>query len=187
MTISVSEALSGLDAVPWQKLQHAYGAASDVPELITALASRDRTVGDKTWETLYGNLWHQGTIYEATVHAVPFLVRLLDADAVQEKHKILVYLANLYCGNSYLAMNDSWKSEVSRPNLERRLETELGWVAATKSAIVAGLESYVQQLHGPESGSKIASAYLLGLLGCRTDAGERELSISEEIADSCEI
>jgi hypothetical protein len=32
-------------------------------------------------EALHGNIWHQGTTYEATACAVPFLARLAEADA----------------------------------------------------------------------------------------------------------
>jgi len=78
MLIVVSEqypALAGLHDIDWRNLQHAYGSAEDVPELLTSLAAGDDSV---LWD-LCGNIYHQGTVYQATSYAVPFLWRLLAA------------------------------------------------------------------------------------------------------------
>ena len=65
--------LVGLDDVLWSTLEHAYGPADDVPEILRDVARGDtEAVG-----ALYGNIWHQGTVYPATSKAVPFLVDLL--------------------------------------------------------------------------------------------------------------
>jgi len=66
----------GLDEVPWENLKHAYGDACDVPDLLRGLTSSDGDVRKESIYELYGNIWHQGTIYDATSHAVPFLIRL---------------------------------------------------------------------------------------------------------------
>ena len=41
--------LEGLDHVPWERLEHAYGPASDVPAQIRALASPDPGVRDQAY------------------------------------------------------------------------------------------------------------------------------------------
>ena len=68
-----------LDSIPWKDLKHAYGSAEDVPDLLRSLraASPDNAYdeGSPLW-CLFGNIWHQGTIYEATSYAVPFLLEL---------------------------------------------------------------------------------------------------------------
>jgi len=65
--------LEGLDAVPWDQLTHASGTAKAVPDQLRRLAKGD---ADALHE-LFGSIWHQGTVYEATSHAVPFLVEIL--------------------------------------------------------------------------------------------------------------
>ncbi|MCM0673679.1 hypothetical protein NCC78_02995, partial [Micromonospora phytophila] len=60
-----------LDAVEWAALTHAYGGAEDVPALVRALYDPD-DVGDALYD-LHGNVWHQGSVFPATVAAVPFL------------------------------------------------------------------------------------------------------------------
>ncbi|MFB9838204.1 hypothetical protein [Actinoallomurus acaciae] len=67
--------LDGLDDVEWSELSHAYGDAGDVPGLLRRAASG----GDATEEAfseIIGCLFHQGTVYSATVAAVPFLTEL---------------------------------------------------------------------------------------------------------------
>lgn len=72
--------LAGLDDIDWSGLEHAYGAADDVPGQLRALASHDPDERAGTIQELYGNIFHQGTRYQATSYAVPFLARLaLDA------------------------------------------------------------------------------------------------------------
>lgn len=62
--------------IDWGKLQHAYGSAEDVPGLLRAMASEDAEVREEAMEELVSSLCHQGSIYPASVHAVPELARL---------------------------------------------------------------------------------------------------------------
>jgi hypothetical protein len=72
--------LRGLTEIPWGDLSHAYGPARDVPGLLRAVALGDAEAAKDAIHELYGNIWHQGTVYEATTHAVPFLARMAAAD-----------------------------------------------------------------------------------------------------------
>ncbi len=64
-----------LNNIEWNKLSHAYGDASDVPELIEGLLSSDKKVFEEAIYELFGNIWHQGTVYEATPKAIPCTVK----------------------------------------------------------------------------------------------------------------
>ena len=66
--------LDGVDDVPWRDLRHAYGAAHDLPALLRALGSGSGEA-DEALEALFASICHQGTVYSATPHAVPFLAR----------------------------------------------------------------------------------------------------------------
>ncbi|MFF3945697.1 HEAT repeat domain-containing protein [Streptomyces sp. NPDC001902] len=65
-----------LDRVAWAELHHAYGPAGDVPALLRALTSPEQETAEEAEQELWGSLVHQGTVYRATVAAVPFLARL---------------------------------------------------------------------------------------------------------------
>jgi hypothetical protein len=71
--------LEGLADVPWADLTHAYGPAEDVPGLLRAVASGDAKASRDAVHELFGNIWHQRTVYRATPHAVPFLARMAAA------------------------------------------------------------------------------------------------------------
>jgi hypothetical protein len=96
--------LESLDSIAWSQLTHAYGAATDVPAQIRNLTSANQGErGIALWE-LYGNIFHQGTRYQATPYAVPFLYELIAAPEIQDRHEIVYLLVSLALGyeESYL-------------------------------------------------------------------------------------
>ncbi len=84
--------LEGLDKVDWAKARHAYGAATDVPRLLRQLLSDDEQRREAAAFELYGNIWNQGTIYEATALAVPFLFELVLDPSVPDREALAVLL-----------------------------------------------------------------------------------------------
>lgn len=96
--------LENLDTIDWRNLHHAYGPANDVPDLIRALVSNDEEERQSAIFELYGNIWHQDTVYEATAYAVPFLIELLESERAQDKDEILGLLAALANGSSSPAL-----------------------------------------------------------------------------------
>lgn len=87
-------AASGVDGVPWDRLHHAYGTAGDVPDLLRALRSSDEETRHQAHYRLRGNIYHQGTRWEASSHAVPFLVALA-ADPGTPERALVVQLVRL--------------------------------------------------------------------------------------------
>src|SRR5262249_28168485 len=68
-----------LDSPRWSELTHAYGAASDIPDRLRAVAKHPnpkKKYTDEPWFTLWSSLYHQGNIYTASYAAVPHLVRI---------------------------------------------------------------------------------------------------------------
>ncbi|MET7751146.1 hypothetical protein [Micromonospora sp. NPDC005367] len=87
-----------LDGIDWASLTHAYGSAEDVPGLIRDLRSSDAEVRSAAMYELYGNIYHQGTRYEATAYAVPFLLELLADPTTPARHEIIQLLSCLAVG-----------------------------------------------------------------------------------------
>lgn len=87
--------LDGLDGVDWTRLQHSYGHADDIPELLRALAGEDRAAAEQALTRLTGSIVHQGTTYSASAPAVPFLVQLLELDAVHDRAGIIWLLGTM--------------------------------------------------------------------------------------------
>lgn len=103
-----------IDAMPWSQLHHAYGPATDVPLLLKALMLPEEVSDDVakqaemaghtvfehvTW-TLWGNVFHQGTVWQVTATTVPFFVEiLLNGPDDPRQHEFLVtYLHHLALG-----------------------------------------------------------------------------------------
>jgi hypothetical protein len=73
-------ALAELDRVPWGELHHAYGrgvtgagTTHDVRAALARLGDADDEAVPSGVYALACNAYHQGTIYEVTAHAVPFI------------------------------------------------------------------------------------------------------------------
>jgi hypothetical protein len=90
--------LENLYDIPWAKLEHAYGSAADVPELIKALATKDKELREAALWKLYGNIFHQGSRYEASPYAIPFIFELLEHPETEGKSDLVYYLLALAMG-----------------------------------------------------------------------------------------
>ena len=66
-----------LDDPRWSDLSHAYGSASDIPQLLGQLAKATtprQDWQDEPWFSLWSSLCHQGDVYSASYAAVPHIV-----------------------------------------------------------------------------------------------------------------
>jgi hypothetical protein len=67
-----------LDSPEWAQLQHAYGSASDIPDLLRQLDGFPTSEGkQEPWFSIWSALAHQGDVYTASFAAVPHVVRVL--------------------------------------------------------------------------------------------------------------
>lgn len=90
--------LDGLDEIAWAELSHAYGNASDVPGLLRQLAQPYPASAHAALAWLFGNIWHQGTVYQATAPAVPFLLEPVADPVVHCRDGLLHLLAMIATG-----------------------------------------------------------------------------------------
>lgn len=158
--------LEGLDAIEWATLTHAYGSADDVPDLLRDLASDDLAQRESALWHLYGNIYHQGTVYEATAYAVPFIVEILTTPTTDKKYEILNLLSALAGGSSYLDAHQAfeWEQQKAKSDPEgfrAQLEKEWGWVHAARQAVYAYHERYIELLAHEDPKTRATAAYLL--------------------------
>ena len=92
------ELLADIDKIEWNKLTHAYGEASDVPAVIRKLLSDDSEERNQALWVLYGNIFHQGTRYQATPYAVPFIYELIAAPEVKDRDQLIYLLVKIALG-----------------------------------------------------------------------------------------
>ena len=157
--------LEELNKIDWSKLTHAYGEASDVPALLRQLASSEVDEREQALHELYGNIWHQGTVYEASARAVPFLIQLLKSEAVEGKDEILILLAHLARGTSYHDVHQHLpllQQESQTPEWQSDIQKELGWVRDVQAAVFAGEATFLAFLTDESPALRDAGAVLLG-------------------------
>lgn len=131
-----------LGAVDWESLTHAYGPAGDVPLTLKALAEGKISASEAT-DVLSGSIWHQGTVYEATAYAVPFLIEALQNKRVIDKEWLLSLLSNLAAGSSH----DAEQGKL--------------WVQRAHDAVCQGIPSYLFLLKSRRPAVRAAAALVL--------------------------
>lgn len=165
--------LEGLEVINWHELEHAYGMADDVPELLRSLASADAPSRQDALSKLYSNIYHQGTVFEATVYAIPFLLELSQTEAVQDRDKILIYLAHLARSHSYLEERQNllfYNDELDRPEFQVQIQHEMIWIRRVNRAVRSGINVYLSLLKHNDSKLRIAAPYILAY--CQRQASE---------------
>jgi hypothetical protein len=106
--------LDSLDRIPWSTLEHAYGDAGDIPNLIRALVSSDLDQREWAQEMLDMGPFHQGSLYSCTPFVVRVLLQLVQEKDVADPSWILQYVARvLAAAISFLPI-----SEPLTPDLE---------------------------------------------------------------------
>ncbi|MEU9828536.1 hypothetical protein [Micromonospora chersina] len=88
-----------VNSIDWASLTHAYGSAADVPGLIGDLRSADGGIRSAALYELYGNIFHQGSRYEASAYAVPFLLELVAERTTPARQEVIRPLADLAVGH----------------------------------------------------------------------------------------
>lgn len=93
--------LVSLEEIDWSSVQACYGPATSVPMLLDQLASPSPDERSRAIDELWGCLCHQGTVYEASATAVPFLfdaartLELLRPD----RHQLLALVVHIGLGD----------------------------------------------------------------------------------------
>ncbi len=158
--------LDGLDAIHWQGLSHAYGPADDVPELLRALAEGNCSAEEAVGE-FWGNLWHQGTVYEASAYAVPFLLELVQEEKIADREWLLMLLDSLASGSSYLDVHGAMPEQADR-EFQAERKQEIDWVQAAHEAVAKGVPVYLKLLQNERFQMRMVAACLLSRFPERT-------------------
>jgi hypothetical protein len=107
------DALAELDSVDWSELDHAYGTGvvgdeifGDVARSLALVSSDASTAVDMG---LYSNVCHQGTVYEASAFAVPFIAAIAAGDIPSDVRSMLLHLVgDIAIGGSFVAPSGSY-------------------------------------------------------------------------------
>jgi hypothetical protein len=88
----------GLNDSQWNELEHAYGNASDIPDLLKQLSALPPATGEKEpWFSLWSALAHQGDVYSASFAAVPHVIAALATDPLKADSTYFQFPAWVEC------------------------------------------------------------------------------------------
>lgn len=158
-----------------------------MPGQLLALTSTDPSVADAALSALFANIWHQYTVYPASAHAVPFLIRLTSDRRVFSREAILHLLSCLADGTSYHQVHAGMvpKSEAESADYKAAVEEELRHVRACRRAVIEGLPTYVDLLEDPVPAVRVAAAHLIATVG-ESANGYLERVVTRAIAEADE-
>lgn len=161
--------LDTLKTIDWSQIGSCYGRSNKIPKAIRGLTSKDATARERALGTLWNNLTHQGSVYEASALAVPFLLEIVVHPQAQDKCQVVNLLACLGSKGAYL-----------RPGfetLERRLLLQYirdeplphpeavydyrRWTEQTQQAVRNGLPLFLPLLADPDPAMRMEIAFLL--------------------------
>jgi hypothetical protein len=155
--------------MPWANLEHAYGAAVDVPDWIRALAAGGPEASGAASEFSAAML-HQGSYFPATPVAVPYLI-----DALQQpgaaRPEILYLLADLSGAHV-----DDELTEFN-PGTLRSDNDYFDYPEARDSiaAVRAGYAVYLPLLGDADADVRAAAAYLIGACPAAAEPARADL------------
>ncbi len=129
--------LEHLDTIDWSRLSHAYGEATNVPTMLWALASHDRDERENAFDGLFWSIHHQGTIYDSTAPAVPFLLELVASPEVLDRDHLLDLLAAIAGGVGYRQVHQVYDAPAVRasPEYQEGLAEERACQRAVRKAV----------------------------------------------------
>lgn len=125
----------------WSSLRHAYGAATNVPDLLAAAEQSAAQVGS-AWDDAWGHLCHQGTVYSASYAAIPLLAALVARAPVHG------YMPGLHLAGAILASNDGPESSV---DVRSRYASEVAAMRDIAEATLPLAVSDTEFLHALET------------------------------------
>jgi len=139
--------VAGID---WTSLEHAYGNARDVPEMMRNLASENPAERDLGMDGLWDAVHHQGDVYDSTVAVIPFLIRAAQTQGFPSRVGVLEVLASI--------------AETWEPASTPRDDDHAAWLdrcAQAHDILAAAVESFLPLLSDANSDVRRAVAELL--------------------------
>jgi len=106
--------------VDWANTHHAYGPATDIPDLLRMLESDEPSERENAMWELCGNVFHQGTRYPSSAIIVPFLVALAANPAIQDRDEIIRLICSIALGYDVYFLPEGMALVSQQRELEER-------------------------------------------------------------------
>jgi hypothetical protein len=179
----LNSTMHDLARVPWSTLRHAYGPATDVPNDLMDLWSDEGEKVGAALRRLFGNIRHQGTVYEATAYAVPFVVDAACRPDAPDRFMILLLLASIANGRSYLDVHLD-RNECTSEQIEIARARERQFVRAAHDAVAEHYERFVAIAEEDDAWIQLSAAHVLVHLGNPPRAAAIVRNLRERVVEA---
>jgi hypothetical protein len=159
---------AGLDDVPWPDMNHAYGPATDVPAILRGLVDDDPAVREVALDGMYGAVHHQGDVYDCTVAAVPFLVRIAVAPGQPGRAEVIELLASIG-GIDRDQEDNEHETEYESDEAENDEDGAADQTPLANRLIAAEYPTCLDLLADPDQRIRVATVGLLQVIRRRAD------------------
>ncbi|WP_328905856.1 HEAT repeat domain-containing protein [Streptomyces sp. NBC_00234] len=146
---------AGIDEVEWASMEHAYGPADDVPELLRGLASADPAERESALDGMYGAVHHQGDVYGCTLACIPFLFELVVDPGTQDRGCIVELLTSI----GGIDLDEDDEDEIDEDEIEGAAN-----YAMAAAAVTAGAEVFFELVADEDPGVRLAAPLALATL-----------------------
>jgi hypothetical protein len=168
---SPADFVEALGRVAWADVSHAYGPATDVPELMLQ-ALRGGSWTDEAITELWGSICHQGTVYSATTASMPFVGYLARDRNLSEEQRYQFLFLLFACGRGrgYLEVHANVLERLgSLPGDAAQQEiAEQGWVSDVHDAVANEAQLCLAELPNLRGLLGRASAILIAVAGAES-------------------
>jgi hypothetical protein len=172
-----------LDEIEWHRLHGPYGTSKGVPAALRDLEAESARKRATAVGFLQEHLWHQGTVYEVSAPAVPFVADAALGPSVGRDDRIwlILLLTSIADGSSYLDVHRELDEEEDIPADEAELQRELGWVNDAREAVRQRLPEFIGRLRTEaDVSTQVALAQLAAQFPERAN---ESLALVEELAE----
>ena len=156
--------------INWHKLASQVG--EEMADAITSLSSEDLATRKEASQVLFDICWYQGTVYEQSSVAVPFLIERLTVETdISLLSEIIWQIYHLGTGTSFLNRPTSYHHQEKQNTQE--YQTEIAekslWEVATHREFNQGIDVYLQLLEHDSPIIRVHAAYCLSCCTVKTE------------------
>lgn len=159
-----------LDSLSWGDHLYAFGTAENMPKLLRELLLKSKVRRNKAYDNLADAICPQGTCFTASLHAVPFLLELIENDNIPGRHDAIDILLGVAvaCDSDYVPPREcireslaEMEEEIACMDTKEREESGALLCLQCYAAVRKGVRTFIRLLDDPDDRVANHAAYAL--------------------------
>ncbi len=184
--------LEQLDTILWADLTACNGSAAPVPALLRDLLSHDFTVYEHAYDLLFHTLYNQGEVCEATVHAIPFVIEVLEqVEAIRQVDLLFLlgHVARASYPETYIpelhAVERQQEEDAVRKRIQQARQRRDAWLQHVREEVSDGYHSYLHLLTLSDTSVRVSALHTLSC--CQSHAPAIVTALQEHYSDEQDL